>query len=331
MEPKFFKATENVNAAEMKQYLPVNVQFNFNTIKPFIYQSENKYIIPLLGVNLSEKLANYYEDSTTVVVALRDKYKQLLEKVQFSLIRLALFTGFDFISVTLTDSGAMAAGDADKRLFKYQEQSLKNSLKNDGFDFLDDILLFLENNSDFFEDFKESSFYTKNIKSLIRSTEEFNSHYSINNSRLVFLKMKYFIDDIEKIDLTHHLGSEFVEELINADRSLEKYSKILHSICHYVVYSAVAAGCEEFGKLPTERGLIFETSTNESNITFERPDLKSTKEYYKYRGEAFLISVINYIKQNKDTYPKFIEFAGENATGDTVIKRDNTGKKSVFL
>jgi len=331
MEPKFFKATENVNAAEMKQYLPVNVQFNFNTIKPFIYQSENKYIIPLLGVKLSEKLANYYKDPLTVVVALRDKYKQLLEKVQFSLIRLALFTGFDFISVTLTDSGAMAAGDADKRLFKYQEQSLKNSLKNDGFDFLDDILLFLENNCDLFEDFKESAYYTKNIKSLIRSTEEFNSHYSINSSRLVFLKMKYFIDDIEKVDLCHQLGSEFVAELIAADREEEKYSKILPAICRFVVYNAIVAGCEEFGKLPTERGLIFETSTADSNITFERPDLKSTKEYYKYKGGAYLSSAIDYIKKNKAIYPKFIEFAGENAPTDSVIRRDNTGKKSVFL
>lgn len=331
MEPKYFKATENVNAAEMKKYLPVNVQFNFATIKPFIYQCENKYIIPLLGTPLSAKLAEYYENITNIEVSLRDKYKQLLENVQFSLIRLALFTGYDFISVQLTDGGAMAVGDENKRLFKYQEQALKSSLKNDGFDFLDNVLLFLETNSDLFPDFEESSYYTKNVKSLIRTTEEFNAHYNIGSSRLVFLKMKYFIDDIEKIDLTHHLGSEFVKELIESDRAEEKYSKILPSICRFVVYSAIVAGCEEFGKLPTERGLIFETSTPESGATFERPDLKSTKDYFKARGEAFLMSAINYIKQNKSTYPNFIEFAGENATGDTVIKRDNTGKKSVFL
>ena len=254
MIPKLFKESENNYAAEFKKFLPVNVNFDFNSLAPSLVKCENKYIVPILGSVLFDKICQYYNNTGSIEEPLRGKYAVLLEKIQFSLVRLAMWSDYDILSVSISDNGAGSKIEQEKRLYRRQEEALKEILKNDGFDTLDDILSFLEESSSSFPNFATSTFYTKNVDSLIRNTQEFNNHYSINNSRLIFLKMKYFIEDVENIELCHRLGSEFVKELIAADRTQSKYIKIIKPICRFVVYSAIAAGCEEYGKLPSDKG-----------------------------------------------------------------------------
>lgn len=334
MIPKLFKESENEYAAEFKKFLPVNVNFNYDSLAPSLAKCENKYIVPVLGSNLFDKICQYYNSTESVEESLRKNYSTLLEKIQFSLIRLAMWSDYDILSVMISDKGAASGIDQEKRLYRRQEEALKETLKNDGFDALDDILSFLEKEVVSFPDFKESSFYTQNVTSLIRNTAEFNSHYNINDSRLIFLKMKYFITDIENIELSHRLGSEFVKELVEADRTTEKYKKIINLICRYVVYSAIAAGYEEIGKLPTDKGLIFETSSNDSSFMFERVgklEMKSTQNYFSSKAEQYISSAIEIMKNNKTDYPAFITFAGEDIPSDEIVRRDNTDKKTVFL
>lgn len=334
MIPKLFKENANDYAEEFKKFLPVNVNFDFKSLAPSLAKCETKYIIPILGATLFGKVCQYYENNTSVDESLRDKYSLLLEKIQFALIRLAVWSDYSILSVMISDNGAYAGVDQEKRLYKWQKEDLSENLKNSGFDTIDEILAFLEENTTPFPDFKTSTFYTKNVDSLIRTTQEFNSYYNINNSRLVFLKMKYFIEDVESIELSHRLGSDFVHELIAADRTQSKYKKIIKPICRYVVYSAIAAGCEEVGKLPTDKGLIFETSSNDSSLQFERigkSDMKSTQNYFSAKAEQYISSAIEIMKNNKDDYPAFVNFAGEDTPSDEIVRRDNTDKKTVWM
>lgn len=332
MEPKLFSFNANSKAEEIKKFFPVSIQLDFKTISPYIALCEDKYIKPLFGKDLFDKLVLFYLDENKDRNSL---YFSLMEQTQFALIRLAFWHGYDIVSVSINDSGASSKVDEGKRLFRYQEENVKASLKNEGFDKLDSVLLFLEENIEIFYEFETSKYYTELKNSLIPNTGVFNNIFNINNSRLVFLKMKYFIRDVENINLRHFLGDKFVTELLTCDQEADKYKKILPFIRIFIVYESVCEGISELQKMPTEKGLVFESleANGSSNVSISQVssnELERTRQYYHSKADSYLSSVIETLKNNEEDYPDFISFAGTDPQSDSVIRRDNTGKKTFF-
>lgn len=327
MEPRLFTAAKNVKAEEIKKYLPVNVNLSFSTFSPYLAQSENKYIAPLLGTELFNELVEYYnnppEEQSEV-----DKFAILLQLCQFASTRLAYWIGYDVLSVQLSDTGASSKVGSENRLYRYQEENLKRSLKAEGFNELDTALEYCEINIDFFESFKKSPFFGE--KTLVPTTTIFNKIFNINNSRLVFLKMQYFIKDVENLDARHRLGDEFMNELLDADLGESKYKSIIENIRHYIVYKSIAQGYSELKKTPTEKGVVFEEQSNDveyMNNQLPESELIKTMVLFNEKAEKYLSSAIYFMNKNAADYPKFIDFVGVDAATDTVYRRDNTNKK----
>ena len=114
MEPKLFTKAKNANAEEIKQFLPVNRTFRFETFSPALALVEQNYIIPTLGKELFDKLVAFYENDGFTGDA--DKYAELLRLVQFSEVRLAYWKGYNSMSVMITDAGASSQTEQSKRL-----------------------------------------------------------------------------------------------------------------------------------------------------------------------------------------------------------------------
>jgi len=331
MQPRLFK--EDGNADDFKKYLPVNVNTSFRTLAPYLGLAELNYINPLLGDELFDELATFYETNTAKDIV---KYSQLLTYVKYSEIHLSYFLGWAVLSTAISDGGASTKADGDKRLYRYQEVAILESFKNNGFNILDTVLNYLHEHIDVFEAFKKSNFYSDAKKTLIPTTAMFNSIYNINNSRLVFLKMKQYIKLVEDIELVHHLGSEFVAELLNADLQEDKYNEFIEKIRNYIVYLSVTKGIGELKKLPTEKGLIFESSSDYSRDGYmqnpvEYKEIEVTLTFCKETAEAYLSSAKHYLNQHADDFPAFIEWAGKSSPETTKISRNNTGKKTVFI
>lgn len=327
MEPKLFKASLNTAAEEFKQYLPVNVNLRYETVASYLVLTENNYIKPLLGTTLFNRLVTWYEANANDTGTSLDK--QLLDLVRFAEIRLALWKGFDSIQAMISDTGIATNVEKDNRLYRYQEENIKSNFKNEGFDQLDSVLIFLEDNISDFPQFETSKYYTELNNSLIHNTAEFNECFNIDNSRLVFLKMKPFIRDVELIKLQHRIGSAFYNELLTADNTLDKYARILPAIRFSVVYGAVADGIGELHKLPTEKGLVFESNfaDNVEVKPIEAEQLKETQIQFARKAESYLDSAIHIINENKADYPLYTAFAG-NSPADGVIHIDNTNHKT---
>ncbi len=324
MTPQLFSDSSNINAEEFKKYIPVNINLRFETISSYLISSENKYIKPLLGESLFEKLVLHYQNEESVNI----KLDYLLDLVRYAEIRLAIWQGFDVIASMISDAGIAMNVEKENRLFRYQEENLRRSLKNDGFNQLDTILEYLEANISDFPEFETSKYFTKLKNSLIRNTSDFNEYFSIDNSRLVFLKMKNYIRDVELLTLRHRIGSSFYCELLAADNS-EKYERILSDIKCFVVYSAVADGIGELHKLPTEKGLVFENIDLEGIEIqpIEKTQLAETRIKFSQKAEKYLSAAINTIKEHPSDYPAYTLFAGESPA-DGIIHIDNSNKKT---
>lgn len=347
MEPKLFSPQFNEHAEEFKKYLPVNINLRFETVSSHLALCEETYIRPLLGAELFDRLADHVADNSEEVEeslvpepAVPENENEnseespvavLVDKVRFALIRLAIWKGYDIIASNISDTGVSAEVDKENRLFRYQEENIKRTLKEEGFNYLDNILEFLEENAQDFLEFAQSDYALESTQSLIRNTRMFNTYYNIDNSRLVFLKMRHYIRDVEHIELQHRIGTDFYQELLAADESLPKYESILSYIRNYIVYAAVAEGIGELHKLPTEKGLLFETTTMDGvqETPVYRAQIMETRARFAQRAEQYLAAAINHIKANIAEYSAYAAFAGDSPE-DGIIHRDNTNRK-IFL
>ena len=331
MTPKLFKESNNSKAEEIKKNLPVNLNLDFKTISPFIAQVEHNHLLPVLGKPLFDKLVNYYNSEPQE----NEYYNTLLDYVQFASIYIAYWEGFDIISVSLSDVGAGTKIEGDKRLYRYQEDNIKEALKNHGFNQIDIIIEYLTDHIAKFPDFELSEYWSKLTNSLVPDTATFNRYYNINSSRLLFQKMKYFITQVEEIDICERIGRNMFDDMIE-HRDLPKYKAIERYLQGYVVFKSVAAGIVEMGKIPTERGLVVKKNTTTGNIAgqIEQPvgtaALEKTAKLYSEKAESYMASAIHYIKNHKQDYPLFFAFTGEDVSEDRVIRRDNTNKKTFW-
>ena len=339
METKLFTASGG--SIDLKKYLPVNVNTSFSTLAPHLGLAEQNYIIPLLGKKLYNKIAAEEEPeesgsgsgSESGSAENLELWATLKDEVKFAVIHMAFYLGYPVLSVSISDAGAGSKVDETKRLFRRQEEKLERYFQIEGLNKLDKVLDLLYDNIEVFSDFEESDFYKDAKNTLIPDTKTFNKIYNINNSRLVFLKMKYYIKRVEDIELQHMIGRVFFKELLDADFSQNKYKEIISDIRSYIVHMAIAVGIGELKKQPTEKGLIFENSTNEgfNVLQVETSEIKQTTVFAKETAESYLSNAIYFMKQHPTDYPNFIDFAGTDAKQHITFSRDNTNKKTVFL
>lgn len=329
MEPKLFISQFNTRAEEFKQYLPVNINLRYETLASHIALCEETYIRPLLGKPLFLRMADFVSDHPDLPDG--EPCSKLVHKTRFALIRLAVWKGYDIIAANISDVGVSAEVEKENRPFRYQEENIKRTLKEEGFNYLDNILEFLEENSQDYPEFEHSQHKLSNMQSLIRTTAMFHTVYNIDNSRLVFLKMQQYIRDVELIELQHRIGPAFYRTLLTADESDTHYTDVLKYVRMFVVYRAVAEGIGELHKLPTEKGLLFETTTMDGvqETPVYRAQIAETRIRCAQRAEQYLAAAINILKGSPADYPEYADFAGDSPS-DGVIHIDNTDRK-IFL
>ena len=330
MQPKLFK--EQGTAEDFQKYLPVNVNTSFKTIAPYLGLAELNYIQPLLGVELFNSLVDKYISNS-----ITGEWEQLLDYVKYSQINLAYYTGWSVLSVSVSDSGASVKAKDNERLYRYQEEAILDTFKNNGFNIMDNVLDYLYANIETFKKFENSIFYKAQQHTLIPTTAVFNTIYNINNSRLVFLKMKHYIKLVEDVELMHHFGRDFVTELLSADGTDEKYSFIIENIRCYIVYLSLVKGIGELKKLPTEKGLIFENIADRSardgftKSPVPVAEVETTMQFCKATASGYLSTTIDYLKKHKEDFPKFTAWAGESESNPTIFIPNNDRKPVFFF
>lgn len=327
-----FKEENNTNAAEIKKHLPVNVSVNFKSLKPHIKVAERKYIKKLLGDDQYEELTDYYDEHH----APEERLDDLLDLVQFALINLAYWWGFPKLNTKFSDQGAYRnETEKQKSLYKYQEVDLRNSFKQDGFNGLDAVLEFLEINISIFPAFEGSSGYAFFKSNFICSTAEFDSIYSIGGSRLVFLKLRRFMNIVEDFKILPFIGRDFYEELKEQLLEGELTSpngKAVEIIKKAVAFHSMSQGYVELGINIKDNGLVFETSDDpdyKKTTTVNGLELSALIKSSRENGDRYLEQLKDHLHENIDDYPTYEDSGAYDAT-NTAHLRDNSNKKTFW-
>lgn len=329
-----FKETENTKAEEIKKYISVNVSTNYNTIKPYIEVAEREYIKRLLGDDQYEELTDYYYDHALP----EERLDTLLEHVQRALINLAYYRGFPLLNVKMSDQGAYRnETEKQKSLFKYQESALWKMFKQDGFNGLDAILEYLEDNIDLFPEFQTSPNYTIFKSNFINTTKTFDDIYSIGGSRLVFLKLRRFMNIIEDSKIIALIGRAFFDELKTQIKEITLTivnAKAVEFIQKAVAFYSIAQGLVELGINITDNGLVFETReggdfdyNKDTSVTGD--ELSNLIASARKNGEMYLGYLKDHLHENIDDYPTYRDSDQYDETNTAHI-RDNSNKKTFW-
>jgi hypothetical protein len=310
------------SGAEIRPFVTVAYNTEFDIFEAPLRGAWDAFLMPLLGTDLAADITTIYGKPDAEV-----KEKQLLYLAQKANALLSMWYNFDEINTYISDSGMFRQESGDsKTLYKYQQQSLKDTWKNKGFNALDELLAYLEKESETFSNFAACPGNTLFKSAIVRNTSAVSEYYFINNSRLVFLRLLPHFRTVERTVIAPRLKtvySEMVTALSGANPA-EKFVKLRDALVPVVVNYSVARLMKETGSL-TDRGLFFETFTQTddmvttSTVSDDRMMMQATMAEWDAVMYWGLVEMI--LKS---------DFQFTSSVSSRIPKRDNNNKKSFW-
>ena len=317
------------DAAELNQFIPVSAALYFESVQSSLEDAWRLFVLPLLGEALAEEIEAYYDDEDPTALQLK-----VLNECQRAVANLAFWYNYDELNIRISDQG-MQRQESDgsfKQTYKYQEDQLKTSFKNKGFNALDRVIDLLDKHQKDFPLYEQSPAYASRKSSIVRSTAEVDANYFINNSHLIFLRLKPIFKSVEDTVLQPALGDALYQALTKAlkdgtevlgDTTTEEFRQRCAS---FVVLKSIAKLVRQTGSL-TDRGLYFASIHEGDGNLSVRPSDRETA-----------LSLAGELEREADTrlnlLMKFIQFylpAYYKGRQSDVLNRDNNHKRTVFL
>lgn len=323
----------NAKMQEVKSFVPVSAASDFDTLKPHIANVERDYLIPVIGQEMYNELQAFYDGTDAGSSGTDEKLEELLHLVQSAVLHIAYWVGYDLLNVQVSDSGfKRTESDTVKGLYKYQDENLKAYFRTNGFNGLDTVLKYLEENINEFASFATSFAYTVIKSAFIPQTDIFDRIVYINKSRLTFLRLKPHIQLVEDTDIAPILGPvayAFVKTEMVKDNPAEKVTSLLEYIRKPVAYLASALLMEESGADLKDNGLYFESTIAISNNDSQRNPANAERiqilvNRNRTVGNAYLDQLRSYLVANAADWTDVTPSTGK------VFRRDNKEKKTFW-
>lgn len=330
----FFSSNYWNNGKEMDSIVPVSSAFSFEKIYSSLQAADDLYLTPVFGNMLMGSFEEMYRKMD------RDSQENLLLRLlQAAEANLAFYTNFDALQLRITDQGFQRQTTENYGSpYKYQEDRLRQTFRNRGFNAIDRILDVLDNHFTTLTGYTEMPAKVITRTDIVQRTSEVNTVHFINNSRLVFLRLVPIMTAISHNELRPLIGWPLytamkqalengkAQERVGNSDPVRTYEELRKACIPFVVEKAVARLIRETGSL-TDRGLYFiATAAGSSENQTETPatrreahDAAATAENDAKRCADSLMAYIEW------KWPEY--FPGHPS--DT-FKRNNDNKKTFW-
>ncbi len=329
-----FSKEKNPKMEEIKKFISISKASDFDSLAPHIQNSERDYLVPVIGQDMYDELVEFYEaELPTVLTEIQEKTAHLLNLAQAAVIHLAYWIGFDLLNASVSDMGfKRVESENTKSLYKYQEENLKTYFRVNGFNGMDTVLQYLENNLTSFAEFALSPACTLFKTAFIPKTEIFDNIVFINKSRLTFLRMKPHMQLVEDTEIATILGPvafAYVKDEMAKSTPAPKVTALLSYIRKPIAFLASALLMEESGADLTDNGLYFsQTIAGYNNDTERKPSSADRIAILVMRnrsfGNVFLDQLRTYLAAHA------AEWADVTPSTGRVLRRNNNDKKTFW-
>jgi hypothetical protein len=321
---------------EGQRVVAVSTGLSWARMAPLLQAAETDYLRPLLGAVMTHEIDGIYWNLEPPKRTPQER--EVLRLAQRAVLNIALWVNFDVLSVRITDQGFQRQeSDSWHPAYKYQEDNLRRTFRNTGLNAIDQLLEYLEANIDLFPAFGTSPAYTVSQKAIVRNTAEVQEVYDIGGSRLLFLRLRPIINQVEELTLQPAIGDTLYDALLaylddgTTSISGTAYPKTsfdtLRTLCRKVVVMAAVIQLLRTTGSVTDRGAYFvETiasgggNETDRTVTDTRLQLLLTDAQRAYDGYLGRLT--------RWAMSEFSESNGGNP--HTVLHRDNDGGKAFW-
>lgn len=317
------------NAAELNRFIPVSAALYFESVQSSLEDAWRLFVLPLLGEALAEEIEAYYKGDAPTALQLK-----ALEECQRAVANLAFWYNYTELNVRISDQGMQRqeSEGSFKQTFKYQEDQLRASFKNKGFNALDRLIDIFDKNRVDFPLYEQSPAYASRKSAIVRSTAEVDANYFINKSHLIFLRLKPIFKFVEETVLPSVLGYELNRALMVAVKDGQEMiggtttEEFRLRCASFVVLKSIAQLIRQTGSL-TDRGLYFaQLNEGDGNLSARPADKEAALSLIadvERQAEAYLSQLMNFIQFRLPEY-----YTGRQSD---VLNRDNNHKRTMFL
>lgn len=323
-----FSADKWSKSDELNKFIPVSAGLSFEKVESSLEDAFRLFALPLFGQELADEIQSYYDK-----VDATELQRGLLNECQRAVANLAFWYNYTELNIRITDQGMQRQESEGtyKQTYKYQEDLLRSSFKNKGFNALDRMIEYMEFHQDDFPAYAMSPAYSMRKHAIVRSTKEVDSIYFINNSHLIFLRLMPVFKIIEETALQPVLGTELYAKLTKALLEGEKNiggttTEELRSRCAvFVIFKSIAELIRSTGSL-TDRGLYFTQllagDGNTSVTPADRDTALSMVVGIEQHAQSYADLLVKFIEQS---LPEF--FKGRHSQA---LDRDNNNKRTFW-
>ena len=310
----FSKAKWN-NGKEIGAYVPTSASLSYEKMESSLQSAEDLFLTPLLGSTMMEVIEGIYDTESD---ERPDEEQKLLTLAQRAEANMAFFYDFDALQLRITDQGFQRQGSEDwQQAYKYQEDRLREGFKTKGFNAIDALLDYLDENVATFTEYEDAPAYADRAKAIVKNTAETQQWVNIGHSALVFRRFAAEFPAVEETVLRNCMGTTFYEQLrkwLNGDEDYPEADYALslftlRQVCARLVIIATAVRLLKKTGTLTDRGLYFENvsaAAGENNTLKAATDNQIGDRLAVFEddlraAEANLRAVI------KDFYPDFYD------------------------
>lgn len=212
------------NIEQLKKTVKIHATMPFDAVEPFLSTARDIYLERYLGIDLVEILE---------VEAIPERAAKLLIVVRKALGPLAIWLGNAELSVRFGDAGFIVGAEYGKSVAASESKiaNVSDSLERRGFQYLDKVLEYLEENAADFPEWTESRYYSLRSGNYILSAKQFQEVglVDIDYSRLTFETFRPLMSMIEARFVTETLGVDLDQSLrgkLNSTQSAEEIELI---------------------------------------------------------------------------------------------------------
>lgn len=291
----------------VNEVITVHSDLDFKTLEPFVYDIEQKYILPIIGETLYEVLsADEMFD---------DEEQALIEQITKPVVTLAFNASIPYMNVGISGSGGLVVGggEHERPASQTRTEDLKRATLNDGHNRIDQLMRFIEKNiADY--DIDLTAIYGE-VSHFLPTSKSISKFVPLEENRFVFMKMVPVLHEIERSVLTEVLGETLYIEVFDSFESeggLDSSYETLVALCAPVLsHLTFAEALLAIGLSVDDRGItIFNTNYAETvdvRLPAGANDVSALKNRHNTLGSKAIGKLVDYLNANTDTFTAFTE------------------------
>lgn len=213
--------TDKVGEYNFKDHFPeVNRNMMWSELQPYIRQATRRYILPLLGNDLYEDIADLLESGDPLTVNQAEFVERLRDACAYYTMMAALPSKKTVLASMGAQENTAKEGTTTSTLWAFRTALWSAAQNADRT--MDEVLEYLESvvksGDTYFDLWKDSDAYIIGKADIFRTTADFQAFQNINSSRRTYLAMLPILKQATKTHLIPVIGQAQYDELVTAYR-----------------------------------------------------------------------------------------------------------------